>query len=250
MIYRIYYKCLRTNLNAQALDKRRGRETTLIQTTDPRSNLQVPKTLQWSEVTFPENWTLENENYPLQIQDPSRNPDLDFVQQLADGTVRLSFDQSRFRFPPSFDDPRFRSLVNLPLPSKQLPTPLSDRPASQCSSSRPRIPFPKSRRDLGLELQGVQTKSQVSTPCYTAKQESVVDQEENNSRKTPSPSHSDLEALEELEDVSPVDPYKGLMTIKKEFTLDMAALGKEFDLEKNRVKREAYRANHTREQKK
>ena len=250
MIYRIYYKCLRTNLNAQALDKRRGRETTLIQTTDPRSNLQVPKTLQWSEVTFPENWTLENENYPLQIQDPSRNPDLDFVQQLADGTVRLSFDQSRFRFPPSFDDPRFRSLVDLPLPSKQLPIPLSDRPASQCSSSRPRIPFPKSRRDLGLELQGVQTKSQVSTPCYTAKQESVVDQEENNSRKTPSPSHSDLEAPEELEDVSPVDPYKGLMTIKKEFTLDMAALGKEFDLEKNRVKREAYRANHTREQKK
>ena len=33
LIYRIYYKCLRTNLNAQALDKRRPRETTLIQTT-------------------------------------------------------------------------------------------------------------------------------------------------------------------------------------------------------------------------
>ena len=30
LIYRIYYKCLRTNLNAQALDKRRARETTLI----------------------------------------------------------------------------------------------------------------------------------------------------------------------------------------------------------------------------
>ena len=40
------------------------------------------------------------------------------------------------------------------------------------------------------------------------------------------------------------------MTIKKEFTPDMTALGKEFDLEKNRVKREAYRANHTYEQKK
>ena len=39
------------------------------------------------------------------------------------------------------------------------------------------------------------------------------------------------------------------MTIKKEFTLDLVALGKEFDLERNRVKREAYRANHTREQK-
>ena len=48
LIYKIYYKCLRTNLNAHALDKRRSRETTLIQTTDPRSNIQVPKTLQWS----------------------------------------------------------------------------------------------------------------------------------------------------------------------------------------------------------
>ena len=152
LIYRIYYKCLRTNLNAHALDKRRPRETILIQTTDPRSNIQVPKTLQWSEVTFPENWNLENENFPLQIQDPVRNPDLDFVQQLADGSMRLSFDQSRFRFPPSLDDPRFRSSVDLPLPSKQSPIPFIDRPASQCSSSRPRIPFPRSRRDLGLEL--------------------------------------------------------------------------------------------------
>ena len=40
-----------------------------------------------------------------------------------------------------------------------------------------------------------------------------------------------------------------LMVIRKEFTPDMDALGKEFDLEKNRVKREAYRANHTKEQK-
>ena len=40
------------------------------------------------------------------------------------------------------------------------------------------------------------------------------------------------------------------MVIKKEFTLDLVALGKEFDLEKNRVKREAYKANHTRDQKK
>ena len=48
----------------------------------------------------------------------------------------------------------------------------------------------------------------------------------------------------------PVNPYKGLMVIKKEFTPDLVALGKEFDLEKNRVKREAYIANHTLEQKK
>ena len=79
LIYRVYYKCMRTNFNVQALNKKRLGETTLIQTIDPRSNIQVPKTLQWSEVTFPENWTLENEKYPLQIQNPSQNPDLDFV---------------------------------------------------------------------------------------------------------------------------------------------------------------------------
>ena len=114
LIYKVYYKCMRTNFNVQALDKKRLGETTLIQTTDPRSNIQVPKTLQWFEVTFSENWTLENEKYPLQIQNPSWNLDLDFVQQLSNGTVRLSFDQSRFRFPPAFEDPKFRSPIDLP----------------------------------------------------------------------------------------------------------------------------------------
>ena len=39
LIYRVYYKCMRTNFNVQALDKKRPGETTLIQTTDPRSNI-------------------------------------------------------------------------------------------------------------------------------------------------------------------------------------------------------------------
>ena len=58
-----------------------------------------------------------------------------------------------------------------------------------------------------------------------------------------------MEAPEEPEDEPPVDPYRGFMVIKKEFVLDLKTLGKEFDLEKNRVKREAYKANHTLEQK-
>ena len=40
-----------------------------------------------------------------------------------------------------------------------------------------------------------------------------------------------------------------LMVIKKDFTPDLIALGKEFDSKRNRVKRKAYRANHTKEQK-
>ena len=56
--------------------------------------------------------------------------------------------------------------------------------------------------------------------------------------------------MEAPEDEPPVDRYKGLMAIKKEFTLDLAALGKEFDLDKNKAKRETYRANHTRDKRK
>ena len=41
------------------------------------------------------------------------NLDLDFVQQLADGTVRLSFDQSRFRIPLDYDASRFKSPIGL-----------------------------------------------------------------------------------------------------------------------------------------
>ena len=84
--------------------------------------------------------------------------------------------------------------MDLNQPYRQSPILLRDRPASQCSSSRPLAPFPRSRRDLGLELQGVKTQSQVSTPRYIAKQDSVVDQEEDNtSQKLPSPSGTDME---------------------------------------------------------
>ena len=140
----------------------------------------LPRTLKWSEITFPAQWSLENENYPLQLQNPVRNPDLDYVQQLADVTVRLSFDQSRFRSPLDYEEPRspidlyHRSRsIDLRQPFKQPTILLKDRPASQCSSSRTRAPT--SRRDLGPLFQGVKDHSQVSTPCYTAKQDSVAD---------------------------------------------------------------------------
>ena len=92
LIYRVHYKCIRTNLNVWALNKKPKEETTHIQTTAPGSQIQVARTLKWTKVSFPQDWTLQNENYSFQIQHPTQNLDLDFVQQLTDGTVRLSFD--------------------------------------------------------------------------------------------------------------------------------------------------------------
>ena len=113
---------MRTNMNVGALDRRQKGETTLIQTTDPTARVRIPRTLKWSEISFPANWTLENENHTLQIQNPAQNPDLDFIQQLSDGTVRLSFDRSRLSTPLDYecrqplDTSQFRSPINLHQP--------------------------------------------------------------------------------------------------------------------------------------
>ena len=109
---------MRTNMNVGALDRREKGETTLIQTTDLTATISIPRSLKWNEITFPANWTLENENHALQILNPAQNPDLDFVQQLADGTVRLSFDRSRLSTPLDYeyrqplDTSQFRSPIN------------------------------------------------------------------------------------------------------------------------------------------
>ena len=50
LIYRVYYKCMRTNMNVGALDRREKGETTLIQTTDPTARISIPRTLKWSEI--------------------------------------------------------------------------------------------------------------------------------------------------------------------------------------------------------
>ncbi|KAL0004657.1 hypothetical protein SO802_012218 [Lithocarpus litseifolius] len=241
LIYRVYYKCIKTNMNVGALDRKKVGETLLIQT-NVQAKIQIPRTLRWDEISFQEDRKLHNENFPFQIQNPDQDSKLDFFQQLADGSVRLSFDKSRFRSP--LDDYRPRSPIDLSrFPSRQPPILLRDRLVSQASSSGPLAPFPRSRRDLGPEFQGVKTRSQISIPCYTAKQDSIVDQDDN--QKVGSPSGTDME-----------DPYRDniedydLKVLKKDFEPDMVYLGKEFDSKENRVKREAYRANHTKEQKK
>ena len=119
--------------------------------------------------------------------------------------------------------------MDLRPPFRQPTILLKDRPASQCSSSRTRAPFPTSRKDLGTQFQGVKDHSQVSTPCYTAKQDSVADQEEDSnsqdSLKPPSPSGSDFRNPIQQE---PEYDHQ-LLVLTKEFIPDMDMLEKEFN---------------------
>ena len=52
------------------------------------SKVSIPKSLRWNEITFPADWTLENENHTLQIQNPAQNPDLDLVVEVIPPTFR------------------------------------------------------------------------------------------------------------------------------------------------------------------
>ena len=156
----------------------------------------------------------------------------------------MSFDRSRPSTPECrqpLDISQFRSPIQ---PHNQSPIYLKGRSASQQSSTRPRgAPFPISRRDLGVQLQGVRANSQLSTPCYSAKQDSIVDEQDDREQSLPSPSVTDMEQPPDQEPLN-------IMVLTKEFDPDLEELGKDFTSEENRAKREAYKANYTKDQKK
>ena len=78
----------------------------------------------------------------------------------------------------------------------------------------------------------------------TPKQDSIVDEEENQSSHSQfSPTPIDFEQTEAL-------IGHQLNVMKNEFVPNLKALGDEFESERNRVKRETYKASHTLEQKK
>ena len=82
-----------------------------------------------------------------------------------------------------------------------------------------------SRRDLGVQLQGVRANSQLSTPCYTAKQDSIVDQQDDREQSPPSPSGTDME---QPPDQQEEQPPLNLFVLTKEFDPDLEELGKDF----------------------
>ena len=78
------------------------------------------------------------------------------------------------------------------------------------------------------------------------KNDLIVNQDDDNSKKTPSLSKTNMEQPDHESQDEPYIDHK-LLVLKKDFTPNQVALGKELDLEKNRAKREAYKANHTKE---
>ena len=123
---------------------------------------------------------------------------------------------------------------------------LKDRSTNQLIASSSRSILV--RRDLNLELQGIKTASQASTPCYTAKPKSIEYEEENQSQTSPTP--TDFEQLKHSHQLNTIKKkIKNKKIKKKRFTPNMRILSDEFEFEENKVKRELCRKNHSREEK-
>ena len=74
LIYRVYYKCMRTNMNVGALDRRVKGETTLIQTTDPTAK----------EDSIVDEQDDREQSPPVSITDMEQPPDQEPLNIMVD----------------------------------------------------------------------------------------------------------------------------------------------------------------------
>ncbi len=68
IIYRIYYKLMKTTLEPQALMESPKGKTFLLQASTENSNTQVPTQINWNEINLPNRWLLKNIIKPTHVQ--------------------------------------------------------------------------------------------------------------------------------------------------------------------------------------
>ena len=69
VIYCIYYRLLKTNLNPHARQKNIGDKTLLIQCSTPDAKVQIPRMIFWKYITLPKEWLLEREAQLVKFAD-------------------------------------------------------------------------------------------------------------------------------------------------------------------------------------
>ena len=102
LIYKIYYKLFKSNLNPQALTKDPQDQTLLLQASREDINVNVPKMIKWEDIKLPKEWDVPNEMPPT-IPKPiniAETDNLESVTQFHDGIVKIRFDHSKPKIPP------------------------------------------------------------------------------------------------------------------------------------------------------
>ena len=99
LVYRIYYKLLKTNLNPLAFLKDLKDKTLLLQASAEDIQVDIPKMLKWEEIKLHEEWEFTHEMPPTKIQ-ITKIENLNSIEQYLDGTVKIKFDHSKPKLPP------------------------------------------------------------------------------------------------------------------------------------------------------
>jgi hypothetical protein len=94
IVYRIYYKLMKTTLEPQALLESPKGKTLLLQASTSDSHVKVPTQIEWKDVKLPNKWLLKNVAQPIPIQNTLED-DLDYIDQHPDGTVSINFQPFR-----------------------------------------------------------------------------------------------------------------------------------------------------------
>jgi hypothetical protein len=94
IVYRIYYKLMKTTLEPQALVESPKGKTLLLQASTSDSHVNVPTQINWEDVKLPNKWLLKNVAQPVPVQNTLED-NLEYIDQQPDGTVSINFQSTQ-----------------------------------------------------------------------------------------------------------------------------------------------------------
>ncbi|KAL4611228.1 hypothetical protein ACB092_08G107800 [Castanea dentata] len=187
LIYRIFYRLLDSQLTPRSRGRDPAGKTMLIQCSTPDAKIQVPKMIQWQDITLPREWTLE-QVAPL-VKPVFDELDLTKIAQYTDGTVKIFFDDTKC-FP-----------TNKPLRINKGRKSFAGSESFVKRNSDVDEFLKKNFEPRDLKLKGVASNnSQVSNTYYSTKPEfpSDINKEEEDA-KSDALSRSDFPPIENLD---------------------------------------------------
>ena len=94
LIYKIHYKAMNSAFATKYKLQPKLGETRFLQTDLTKTNTVIPKTIQWKDITLPDEWILEGIVPPPEPEKVKPNTSLSKIEQFEDGKVSLKFNRS------------------------------------------------------------------------------------------------------------------------------------------------------------
>ncbi|XP_059454477.1 uncharacterized protein LOC132184753 [Corylus avellana] len=179
IIYRIYYKLMKTNLDSQAVIKNPSESTLLIQSSTQNASIKTSKMIRWDEIDLPNEWLLEGVTKPSRVVNDASN--LYYIQQYMDGSVKINFSNlglsSRIERPLLVNERRNSFAGSTTSEGLRR----RDKDVDESLNAPPPL-YPAVSPDL--KLKGISIDSQVSSAFYSTRNHPPTDDEGGSGLKT------------------------------------------------------------------